>query len=503
MSGDGEVAAGEGGEPMNKKKPSQDDQFFNPDDIAQAILLDYLYDPNPNEAPSKESLNKGRFTLASWRNDFYQWTAGRWERINDVEIDLQITKHLQSHNEGIDVCTGQAPKVTIHKNLVSNIRLCLAARVLRPESRILNVWDNIEQNTLTTVSMKNGLLVLRQDGQVELIPHTPDYFTFVQLPYDYDPDAECPLWHGFLCDVMLKRADYILLLQQWLGYLLRPDLRLQKFLLCVGEGANGKTVFSEVVQALLGRENCSQVPISRFGNPFALVGTLGKILNVTTEGVGLIEEVAETTLKSFTSGDQMTFERKYRDSVSDTPTAKVMICTNDLPRFGDKSQAIWRRILLVPFDKTVAEEQQIDTLANDLKKELPGLLNWAIEGLRNLNAAGRFTMPADSKAMLEEYRRDANPARAYLLENYQPSNNGEYVGCETLYNDYKSYCNSKGYRPLADRTFGKEVHRAFPDIKRKRPGSGNSRDWMYDGITSITSYTSQENLSLSAYEDRG
>jgi len=472
---------------MSQKKPSQDDQFFNPDDIALAILLDYVFDPEPDEAPSKQNLSKGRYTLTSWRQVFYQWDAGRWLKVNDSEIDLRITKHLQAHNEGIDVSMGQAPKVSIGKNLINNIRLCLAARVLRPESRTFNQWDNIEQDASITLSMINGLLVLRQNGQAELIPHTPDYFTFVRLPYDYDLAAECPKWHAFLRDVMLKRADYILLLQQWLGYLLRPDLRLQKFLLCVGEGANGKTVFNEVIQSLVGSENCSQVPIARFDNPFALIGTLGKMLNVTTEGVGLIEELAETTLKSFTSGDRMTFERKFKEAVSDTPTAKVMIATNDLPRFNDKSQAIWRRILLIPFDKTIAEDKQIETLAEELKRELPGILIWSLEGLRNLNAAGRFTMPADSKAMLEEYRRDANPARAYLLENYQPSNNGEYVGCETLYNDYKSYCNSKGYRPLADRTFGKEIHRAFPAVERKRTGGRLAREWAYDGLVSYVS----------------
>jgi len=474
---------------MTRKKPSQDGQFSNPDDIGLAMLLDYNFDPEPDEVPSKQSLSKGRYTLASWRNDFYQWIAGRWERVTDAEIDLRIAKHLQVHNEGMSVLMGETPKVTISRNLIANIRMNLAARVLRPEIRSLNVWDNVTQDASITLSMTNGLLVIRRDGRAELISHSPDYFTVVRLPYDYDPAAECALWHGFLRDVMLKRADYILLLQQWLGYLLRPDLRLQKFLLLVGEGANGKTVFSEVVQALLGIENCSQVPISRFGNPFTLINTLGKMLNVTTEGVGLIEEVAETTLKAFTDGSRMTFERKFKDPVSDTPTAKVMICTNDLPRFGDKSQAIWRRILLVPFDKTVAEEQQIDTLANDLKKELPGLLNWAIEGLINLNAAGRFTVPENSKSMLEQYRQDSNPARAFLLENYAPANNEEYIGCKALYDEYKRWCDQGNYRPLGDRMFGKEVRRAFPNIKRRRPGSGNTRDWMYEGLAS---YASQE-----------
>jgi P4 family phage/plasmid primase-like protien len=467
--------------------------FFDPDKIAEAILTPYMneggffFDPDPEEPPSKAHADRCRYTLASWRGDFYEWSAGRWSRVSDSEIDPRITKHLQKHNSGYGVNMGQEPEVPIRKSRIADIRLCLAGRTLRPETRPLNVWDNITQEALTTLSMKNGLLILKHNGQVELVPHTPDYFSFIQLPYDYAPKAQCPLWLTFLDDVMMKRADYVLLLQQWFGYVLRSDLRLQKFLLCVGEGANGKGILFEVIQTLVGIENCSQVPITRFKNLFSLVTTLGKMINLTHESSGLIEEEAETTLKSYTSGDRMTFERKFKDAVSDVPTAKIMVATNDLPRFNDKSQAIWRRILLVPFDKVIPPEQQIETLADELKKELPGILNWALEGLRNLNAAGRFIIPEGSKTMLEQYRQDANPARAFLTENYEAKSNGEYINREILYREYADWCKSRNYHPLGERMFGKEVKRAFPNVNSKRPGSGNARERVYEGITSNTS----------------
>lgn len=114
------------------KKESADEKYFSPDEIAQTFLLDYLYDPEQEKPLNRESLKRGRYTLAFWRNDFYQWDAGRWMRINDSEIDLGITKHLQQHNETYEVFIQNEPRVSIHKNLVGNIRLCLAARVLRP-----------------------------------------------------------------------------------------------------------------------------------------------------------------------------------------------------------------------------------------------------------------------------------------------------------------------------------------------------------------------------------
>jgi P4 family phage/plasmid primase-like protien len=481
------MGSDEGTATMNQKLTDISDA----DKIAEAMLLGYIYDPDPDEPPSKKLVSQARYKLSSWREDFYQWTAGRWARVSDSEIDLRIVKHLQEHNSSYGVNMRQEPEVPISRNRIANIRLCLAARVLRPETRPLNVWDNIEQDAIITLSMKNGLLVLRRDSQTELVPHTPDYFSFVQLPYDYDPKAQCPLWLTFLDDVMLKRADFVLLLQQWCGYLLRPDLRQQKFLLCVGEGANGKGVFFEVVQAVVGVENCSQVPIARFNNPFALIATLGKMVNLTHESSGLIEEEAETILKSFTSGDRMTFERKFRDAIFDVPTAKVMVATNDLPRFNDRSQAIWRRILLVPFDKVIPPEQQIETLADKLKKESPGILNWALEGLRKLNEASRFTIPESSKMLLEQHRQDVNPARAFLLENYEATSNGEYTPCEDVYRTYRSWCDNKGYRALSDRQFGKEVRRVFTDVERNRIGGRDARIWVYDGLCPMVSQVSQ------------
>lgn len=482
-----EQFADTGGTAMNQKP---DSFYFDPDKIAEAILLDYLFDPNPDEIPGKEHLSKGRYTLASWCGDFYQWAAGRWSRVSDLEIDLRITRHLQSHNSSYGVNVKQEPVVPIRKGRIADIRLCLAGRVLRPETKTLNEWDNTQQDAVTTLSMRNGLLVLRRDGQAELIPHTPDYFTFVQLPYDYDPNAKCPLWLSFLNDSMLCRVDYVLLLQQWCGYILRSDLRQQKFLICVGEGANGKGVFFEVIQSLVGVENCSNVPISRFNNSFSLATTLGKMVNLTHESSGLIEEEAETTLKSFTSGDRMDFERKFRESVSAVPTAKIMIATNDPPRFNDKSPAVWRRILIVPFNKVVAEAEQKTTLAEEIKKELPGILLWSLEGLRNLNAASRFTEPSNSRELIEQYKQDANPARAFLLENYEVSNDGDCVPCEDVYRQYRGWCDKKGHHPLSDRMFGKEVKRAYPDIERNRPGSGNARNYVYTRLRPVTSYES-------------
>jgi len=272
--------------------------------------------------------------------------------------------------------------------------------------------------------------------------------------------------------------------QQWCGYLLRPDQSLQKFLLAVGDGANGKGVVFKVIERLIGSENCSHVPLVQFGKDFALVEALGKVANITSESSGMVELEAENQLKAFTGADiDMTFTRKYKTPITCKPKTKVMISTNALPRFHDKTDGTWRRIVLVPFKVTIPPERQIPGLADQIaESELPGILNWAIEGLRALNERGRFMEPSEYGAMIEDYKRDCDPARAFLLENYAWSPNANGIGCTDLYDQYKKHCDRNGYRAIGERAFGKEVAKLFPDMIRRHLGSREHRVWTHSGL---------------------
>jgi putative DNA primase/helicase len=125
----------------------------------------------------------------------------------------------------------------------------------------------------------------------------------------------------------------------------------------IGEGANGKSVLLDVLTALLGEENVSQVPLEMFGQRFQLTPTIDKLANICAE-VGEISAVAEGVLKQFTAGDRMYFDRKGIPGIERYPTARLILATNNRPRFRDRSMGIWRRILLVPFRFTVPPTKQ-------------------------------------------------------------------------------------------------------------------------------------------------
>jgi len=213
-------------------------------------------------------------------------------------------------------------------------------------------------------------------------------------------------------------------------------MKHHKFMLIAGEDGNGKTVFTTILEKMVGEENVSHIPLSSFDKPFALSSLLGRILNSTSKSSHGLSELCETMLKSYTSGDRMSFEQKYREPISAHPTAKVMISTNQLPNFTDKSNGIWQRMLFVPFDKSIPAEEQNPEPVSELAKELPGILNWAYEGLLKLTEAGRFIEPAWCKEAIGEYRRDTNPARVFLEENYIEGFEFDSVPCGEMYQSY-------------------------------------------------------------------
>lgn len=453
------------------KKISFDDLLL----LAGQFLYEYIW-AKEDEPDAETSFYK----LRRWREEWYLYEQGSYIKVADDTVRQTVTAYMQQYAK--DLFWREKTRINVTRNFVTNVISNIEAMVHIKETQELNTFlDRVDRGRF--LSLKNGLLNL---DTRELLSPTPNYFTAVCLPYNYDPDAECPQFDLFLQDVMLGKQDYIDLLQEFIGYLFRPDLREHKFLLCVGEGANGKTTLFDVIRALVGTENCSEAPISCFADRFALYGTIGKIANLTHESSSVLEDSAENVLKSYVSGDRMTVDRKYKQPVEVTPTAKLLISTNNLPRFTDRSQAIWRRILLVPFDLTLEENLQNKDMANRLKEELSGILNWALIGLDRLNEKG-FTVPVGNKELMENYRRDADPSRAFLLDNYESSLNGAYVPCAEIYKDYKQFCDSNGCHAMNERTFGQHVRRIFPRVERQRIGTRDNREYVYMGLVSYVS----------------
>jgi putative DNA primase/helicase len=309
-------------------------------------------------------------------------------------------------------------------------------------------------------------------------PHCSDWFSQTAFPYAYEPAATCPRWIAFLTEVLEGDQERIALLQQWFGYSLTPDTSQQRFIVVVGDGENGKSVVLDLLTAVLGPENVSHIRAELFAQRFQLTMTLGKLANISYD-TGEIDESAEATIKEFTGGDRMYFDRKGVPGVQVYPSARLILATNHDPRFADRSKGIWRRMIVIPFRVSIERDRQDPYLATKLKTELPGIFNWAVEGLRELQRHGQFVMPSVCREAWDDYKRESNPAREFLAESYEATNAGEAIVCTTIYTEYAEWCRDRGLRPLDATKFGKELRKVFPQVELRAP---RDRDQPFHGI---------------------
>ncbi len=351
-----------------------------PDD--SFLLLEHQLDPHRLARLNLASYQQqhGR-KLVFWRDEWWRWKKGKYTKIEFDELRAKVTTAIRQEFETQfkqDLASYQAwknsndydqdkdkgpPKVNVvTRTLVHNVIGAMEGMTVLPGSITMPSWIP-DRSKRHYVSMGNGILDLEKvcDGKPMeefLLPHSPHWFSSFQLRYDYSKTAACPNWLNYLDYVMDGDRDRIAILQEWAGYLLTSTNSMQKFLVLEGEGQNGKTVYFAAVRAMLGEDNVSSVSIENFGGRFDLESTLGKAANISGD-IGELDNVAEGVLKQFTGGDTMMFDRKNRQPISARPTAKLMAAWNKRPRFKDRSYGLWRRMILVPFNRQIPPERRV------------------------------------------------------------------------------------------------------------------------------------------------
>ncbi len=416
----------------------------------------------------------GDYLLRKHRGEWLRYNGTCYESLSEEELRADIMNYFI-----------ETPlRSRVNKSFVSGILDHLTARCLVPATISLPArqtkteWEE-EHGTVT---LQNGLIDLNK-LQFNLVPllqqHTPRFVSRCVLPYDYDPDAQCPTWMRFIEEVQPDEACRRLL-QQIFGYCLTFDMKYQKFFMFEGTGGNGKSVTTSILRRLVGTSNTSALPLKGFHDKHGLVSTYGKLVNF----VGELKEKdadAESLLKQATGGDSMHFEAKYQKAFSAPFTAKIIICTNERPAFTDRSNGLWRRLIILPFPNSISPERQDPELEQKLGTELPGILNWAIQGALDLNKTRDFEKPQASTEASESFREQANPEQAFFKEYCRMSPDAA-IGTQELYDNYRRFTDNMGHMPLSGTKFQAEVLK-LPDVKKERPHTNGQRINMYRGIT--------------------
>jgi P4 family phage/plasmid primase-like protien len=315
------------------------------------------------------------------------------------------------------------------------------------------------------IPLRNGLLSssdLIAGEEQHFFEHDPDYFSTSCLDFDYTPSATCPTFLKVLEDSIPDR-DEQRVIQQWFGYNLIYDNSLERLIIFIGKGRDGKSLLLFILRCLVGEENISTIPLENFGQRFQLNESIGKLSNIVGE-ISDSSKFPETVIKSFVSGEPFTADIKFQDPVIVYPTARITVAANTFPPFRDTTDGLWRRIIPIPFKRQVPiEEVRPEFMTKDFwykSGEINGVFNWALEGLRDLSTNG-LKVPQSSIKLLEELKSSMNPVETFLQQHIIAEERSESISKE-IFEKYQTYCAIHGYKVVSSAIVGREIKKVFP-----------------------------------------
>jgi P4 family phage/plasmid primase-like protien len=270
------------------------------------------------------------------------------------------------------------------------------------------------------IATPNGLM---DSETLEIIANTPDEMPLFAIPTEYVLNSPYPQWQEWLNQVMPNKEDQMLL-QEWSGYILLPDYRFHKLLFNYGTGRNGKGTWERTQQAVIGKNNCSEVALEEFNgfHRFALFQLYGKLLNLCSEPT--TKYTLETSLiKKMTGQDTISAERKGSDKRVDfTNTAKITVTANKFPKVEDTTVAFKERRLFLNWEKEYLDSDgsQIAWIEQNWIQgehdERKGILCWMLEGLQRLLSQGHFTQSKTQAETEILYQRASDSITAFKSE---------------------------------------------------------------------------------------
>ena len=330
--------------------------------------------------------------------------------------------------------------------------------------------EELEERNRGFINFKNGILNTRT---LSLMPHSPKYFFRGVLPYNYDKDARCLEFDKFINEITQGDNQCQQSLLEFSGYCLSGDRYWhQKALVLYGPtAANGKSTFTRILQRVVGKENYSTVSVKDFNDGNRAVLMDGKLMNVSEETPDYAMKHPDTFKKVTGEGEILGY-MKYVDTYSFVSRAKIVMTCNTLPDSYDKTNALVRRLLIIPFNRKFEEAEYDYAIDDKLNSEKSGIFNKMLAAYKEAVSRGTFTTPDKSIEQLKEYREDNDMVLQFVNEKLTVLKDyGQDDFCQTseLYEKFRVYHESYGSGKCMGRThFLKTLGLHIPDLKTKR-----------------------------------
>lgn len=395
--------------------------------------------PKPTDDELGEAfLSRHREHYAFFYGTWHQWERGLWAPSEREHLRAAWKVAIDRKADGI--------RPSAH----------LANSILEYASLYLFASDNQLAAGGDYINLENGMYNLKT-GDLE--EHRKELYFTSQLPFNFDPSADCPNWKRFLMSVLQNERgvwddELEAVIQEGFGYSLTADTGHRTSFWLVGPSGTGKSTLLNMLIALAGDSHVTIDLDLLNRNEYQLADLPGKrVVTFTEPAAGTV--LADGHYKRIVSQDTITGRSPYGKPFRFVPVCKVWGAMNETPRVTDRSDAVFSRVQIIPMTRVVPASERDGQLTAKLIGELPGIFNWALEGLARLNSQRSFTRAKQVQAARDEFRAE-NDSEAAFLEACTKRGPGGTVKSSELYQTYKWWCEANGFRPKSSTKVAKD-----------------------------------------------
>jgi len=388
------------------------------------------------------------------QDQIYIYNGAFWETVDEGTIKTVLY--------GVAMMQG----VPIYKAKHHTFRQELYKQVL-----ITIVSLSFSKEESVRINLQNGTMEFK-GVNATIVDFDQNHFLKYQLSFGFDPLAKAPMFQNYL-DKVLPDKTVQMVLAEFIGSIFIKSgsgIKLEKALVLFGGGSNGKSVFFEIIQALLGSNNISNYSLGSLTDKtgYSRAQIEDKLLNFASE---IDKKMNGALFKQLASNEPVEARHIYGRPHQIKNYAKLAFNTNVLPIANDNTNAFFRRFIIIPFNVIISKEDQDKELHSKIiENELPGVLNWIIEGLVRVIKNKGFTQSDIIDKQVKTYQTESDTVRLFILENkYKKSIKFNYK-LKDLFDEYRYFCIEGGYKSLNNIDFSKALKNIGFQIKRKNIG---------------------------------
>ena len=375
---------------------------------------------------------------------------------------VKINNQLHIYNDGIY----EYGLKSIESKMIEKIPTLSANRRTEVMKYLDLICGDREPAEANYIAFKNGIYDLSEDC---LIDYTPDIILTNRINFNYVPDAYNVLADNTLNKLACNDAEIRALLEECIGYCFYRRNELGKAFILTGDKSNGKSTFLDLIKFLLGDINVSALDLRELGDRFNSAMLFGKLANIGDDiGDEFMQGSAVSIFKKIVTGNRIKAEQKGRDPFEFNPYVKLLFSANDMPRMRDKTGAVLRRLVMIPFNATFSKDDpDYDPFIKYklIKPEsMEYLIQLGITGLKRVLTNNSFTESNKVQNTLNEYEEENNPVVAFINE----------VGTEDIfdhstadvYKQYSVFCCENQLQAMSKIAFSKSINKRLNCITK-------------------------------------